>query len=234
MRGKIRKNWTAIAGISIAAGIVLAVIGVMRGGTPFYTFAYESENGWQFSTSDMIAEPVIMEKTGIESFKNLYVTAEAMDVHVEAGDEYSIAYASAYGKLDLEVNNETLKVTRPERLYLFSWGTVGEGRSGLDQNYVKITVPADVVLKDLKIVSESGDVRLDELTAKQTEVTTESGDVKLELTESEAAYQFVLRTEAGDITLNGEKSGSSYSKSQPDGKMVKVSAEAGDILVETK
>lgn len=80
-----------------------------------------------------------------------------------------------------------------------------------------------------------GDCVIDQLTAQNLKIDTESGEIALDMTEEEKNYGMLLKTEYGEVIVNGENKGSNITLEREQSKnRLDLTSENGNILITTR
>lgn len=80
----------------------------------------------------------------------------------------------------------------------------------------------------------SGDCSISEFTPGTVSIESEYGNINLDLTESEADYDFELLTDYGEVTINGDKQGTNFVREKGARNKVNLSTDSGNIKIDTK
>jgi hypothetical protein len=160
---------------------------------------------------------------------------------------YSETRIGNVGRLNIDAGYEELEVESAEELRLdgnyndLEVGTVG--RIHLDGNYCDVSI--DEVSKELEVDASYGDLEIEQLRAgfERVYIRVNYIDVEIDV-DSDAGYEFELRTRYGDISydsdkaqnVNSNKSGSSRSATGSipgNGKgTIDISTSYGDIEID--
>ena len=144
---------TIITIITIAAIIIGMCINVFDGGF----------SGKQHSDTVSITDDI----------SDIDIDVDATGVTVEYGDTPSVVY-DIYGKKapDISVNNGTLSVNANSNEF------VGFGIQKPKRNEITITVLKDVELSSIRVKSDAGDVKLNNLCGNSVDIETDAGNMK--------------------------------------------------------
>jgi len=88
-------------------------------------------------------------------------------------------------------------------------------------------------ISELTMKLSSGTCNLDQLSTNYASITNDFGSTKLQLTEKEDAYDFILTTDFGKISINESKQGSSVIKERGDRNKIEIANSSGDIEIKT-
>lgn len=89
------------------------------------------------------------------------------------------------------------------------------------------------ICENLQMSLESGDCQFYSLIVADCSIRSEYGDVDLQLARDAADFGYELRTEYGDIKINGTKMGESYvTLEQEKNPFLKIFCESGNIVIE--
>jgi len=86
---------------------------------------------------------------------------------------------------------------------------------------------------ELTMELSSGSCNLNQLSTNNASITNDFGSTKLQLTETEDAYDFILTTDFGKISINENKQGSSLIRERGDRNRIEISNASGDIEIKT-
>lgn len=192
------------------------------------------------SLSDVTAKEVSLD-TGYGSLVLEQVVSEQITVNSESGDirmdtltGKSLSVGNDYG--DVALNNVTMET-----------GIHAEAESGIvqmnrvDAGSLEITSEeGNVQGGQVKIGTGNlevlyGDCEMDELTVKDLKIESETGEIALALTEEEKHYSMLLKTEFGEVTINGENRGSDIimERDQAENRL-ELMSENGNITIKTR
>lgn len=88
-------------------------------------------------------------------------------------------------------------------------------------------------INELTAELSSGTCNLNQLRTKDASITNDFGSTKLQLTENEDAYDFILTTDFGKISINESKQGSSVIRERGDRNRIEITNSSGDIEIVT-
>lgn len=164
----------------IAAGTVILIFGCILGGRPGY---FIDREGVHAAGSIENQEPYIQEKIKIDEFSSMSIDLEYADLEVIPSDDYYLEYRIEGNNIKpvWSVKNEKLTFNEREPKGFGSfmvWGTMPFQN---DENYkVKIYIPKDKALANVRIDSDDGDVVLPDMNVKSLSTTCEYGDLSVE------------------------------------------------------
>lgn len=197
----------------------------------------------------------------VESFTNVEVQVNVLDVYIQSGDKYEVNIeCDERVKPELEINDNTL--------ILKSLKNVKNLPSDI-KNVCYITVPADISLDSINMNSDIGDVQLDNILAQNSILTVsigdiivnnsdiqilgidapvgdvtlvdtkfdniqaqvDAGDIQITTTENLSDYSFDIQTAIGDININDREYEENYTKTGSTDKQIKVISSVGDVKV---
>lgn len=178
----------------------------------------------------------------LEPFQSIEIESDIMDVKVEAGNGYEIRYCCGErDKLTYEVINGTLVVKQKNAK------GVWPDREDADRN-IQVVIPADVVLGEIEIDSDVGNVELERIYADKGDIESDIGDVVLrdcdfnnlnvvsDIGNVEAAfagehseYTLDLASDIGGIISKGQDVKNHYYSDGSTDKVIKIISDIGDI-----
>lgn len=199
MKNNSMKKALIVSGCCILAGVILLAVGMLvLGGIPGFSI---DRTGIHSASDTMESMTQIMEKTKIDPFENIAIDVEYADVEVIPSDGYYVEYQlqeREQPKCDVEDGKLTFEdVEGVSVSFDFSFFSVREGLSRNDA--VKVYVPKDAALKDVKIKTSSGDIDIKEtLKLENLEIENEYGDISMDTIEAKSVD---LKISSGDIHL---------------------------------
>lgn len=199
-----------------------------------------TSEGGTCSLADVTAKEVSLD-TGYGSLVLEQVASEQISVNSESGDirmntltGKSLSVENDYG--DVVLNDVTMET-----------GIHAEAESGIvqmnrvDAGSLEITSEeGNVQGGQVKIGTGNlevlyGDCEIDQLSAKDLKIESESGEITLALTEEEKNYSMLLKTEYGEVTVNGENRGSDITMEREQAKnRLDLKSENGNIAIRTR
>ncbi len=91
----------------------------------------------------------------------------------------------------------------------------------------------DITMRNLSADMESGDCTVQKAVFENCEMDMEYGNVKMKLSEPLEEYGYHIKTEYGDITVQGENFGETFrSLFEEKNKMIKIVCESGDVVID--
>lgn len=147
----MKREWQIFTGLMIGMVVLLVVI-------------------WGFTDR---RQAVHLEKTNTEVISQIDINVEVLDLSIKVGDNYG--YVIDGLDLDVSLANGRLMVSQPKGVVNANWFT----NPKIDQVKVEITLPADHLLNELRIISVDGAVKLEQLTVDDLRGTLVNGNLKL-------------------------------------------------------
>lgn len=178
----------------IVVGIALAVCGWMAGGT--FSFAYLPKEHRFITGED---EAFTMKTEDLDSFTDIVLNVDSMDVKLLTGDKFSITYPeSIYSEVTSNVDNNKLTVISNSRhkISFLSFGTQQK------KEIITITVPKDAWINTIFYVIKLGDCEIENFTCYDLMVECDFGDIKIENLESGTAD---IKAKNGDVVVSNSK-----------------------------
>ena len=142
------------------------------------------------SDDDNSREKISMDPVELETFTNISIDADLMDLTLETGNGYRISYrCNKKMTPEYRVESDTLYITQSPASPL----------GNNNQCTVVVTVPADVLLSMVSIDLDLGDVDLDSIKTQSLDLTARLGDVDLEHCELGSS---TVSANLGDVDLD--------------------------------
>ena len=181
-----------VAGAMALLGVVLVVVGVALGGSPFYSI--DAKN---YSVQRGDAKCVEFDQD-MDAFTAIDLDLDATDVTIKRGDTYHVHYVLDERLVPgtLKVENGTLKVYSGSEHWNISFGF---NDWNFENQYVEITVPESAKLEDITLNNDAGDFKLSDLTAVHMEIKDSAGDISCSNIQ---AKSLSVDNDAGDINLD--------------------------------
>ncbi|MBE5925313.1 MAG: DUF4097 domain-containing protein [Lachnospiraceae bacterium] len=109
----------------------------------------------------------------LDEFNEMKIDLNVMDLTIETGDEACIHYECNKKNLvpSIDVEDGKLIIKQPKMKNIFNIGRV--------KCKMTITVPKDKDMKDVVITTDTGDVKIADLTGESLSLDTDTGDIKL-------------------------------------------------------
>lgn len=219
----------------MAAGAVLTAIGFVAGGRPGVLLS----NKGVVSTSEY-AKPVVFEKKEIGSFKNVNLQLNSYaDVKIlpSQDDRFYLEYQvdGSFSNPSHSISGDTFTFTQKDGfgpILAFRFET-----QSLDDAYVNLYVPDDVLLNSFTLYNDSGDVSVKGLKAEDTEITVDYGDANIK---DSTFATLSLTVDSGDSKLHNITADSLILSSEYgsadinnfNGKTAVISMDSGDVNME--
>lgn len=210
----------------IGAGTAILILGCILGGRPGY---FIDREGVHAAGTVESREPYVQKKIKIDEFSSMNINLEYADLEVIPSDDYYLEYRIEGGnrKPVWSVKNGKLTFNEREMKGFGSFMVWGTTPFESDGNYkVKIYIPEDKALENVRISSDDGDVVLPDLTVKSLSTTCEYGDcifdrvigdtVKVTLDDGDLKVNsmdvrdFRVENEYGDVELTTADSWEKY------------------------
>ena len=182
--------------------ICLAVITIccIIGGTIYHTLGFLdvlSELRNPGSESEWNSERVT-EFTKLTPFQDVSIDGSVLDITMETGDDFSISYDCASNLVpEIAVENGTLTVTQPDTQLNFHFGINISSAKDYSCN-MTLTIPADVVLNDLDVYTDVGEIAISGIAASSATIQSDVGDLDIRKCTFERAD---LVSDVGDIDI---------------------------------
>lgn len=192
------------------------------------------------SLADVTAKDVFLD-TGYGSLVLEQVASGQITVNSESGDirmdtltGNSLSVTNDYG--DVAMNGVTMETGIQAEV---ESGTVQMSRveaGGLELTNEEGSVKGNQVkigTGNLEVLY--GDCEMEELSAKDLKIESESGEIAIDLTEEEKNYSMMLKTEFGDVIINGESRGKDITleRDQAENRL-ELTSENGNITIKTR
>lgn len=193
----------------IGVGAVLMGIGFAMGGEPGY---FIDRTGVHASGDKQYSKPYELKKTKIDEFSSISIDLDYADLEIIPSDGYYLEYRIEGGSRKPEWNVKNQKLTFREIEQGYGSFVMFGGFSSIKQNEkkyeVKLYIPKDKKLSDVRINSDDGAVILPFITAQS----------------------FTAECDYGDLTMDGFKGGS-FNADMDDGDLNVKSIDADRITV---
>ena len=184
----------------------------------------------------------------LEAFEVVEIETSIMDVEIQAGDEYKIYYDAIKRVLPVyEVADGVLKISQKEERGKGWFNGIGEG----SEMVLVITVPQDAILTSMEIISDVGNVDIQNVAFEKGVIETDVGDVSTEnchFTDLEIIsdvgdveiktvgdvkeYTMELSTDVGEVDVEDIERGNDFIQNGTSDKKIVVIGDVGDIEVE--
>jgi len=207
----MRKAWSIIWKVALVcgvAGIALMLVGFSRGWPS--AVAFDRHGTRTISPHDVDSDEVVAPFTAID------VNVSVCDVRIVTGDHYGIAiqWPNTTQDITWTVDTSTLEVRETGPNLVMQW----QFSSGT----VTVTVPPNVNLTNINVMSSTGDVGAD-AAADRIVLQSSTGDVRLG---ADAATQADLISSTGSVTITADVASLRASTSTGD---VAASGRFGDV-----
>lgn len=205
---KNKNKFLGICGILAGAGIVLSAIGFGMGGV--VTGITLGSNGLQVHTlngTDGDKKQLEEGKEKLETFKSMDVTLDYAEFKVVVSDHYGIEYKvdKEYG-IRFEVKDGCLEVVQGNKKDKSQFNFINFGfnswNTAFDKQSVIIYVPENTDLKELSVISDSGNVTAGGFNAENLTVKADYGNVDIREMES---IDMDLTLDSGNLEMQDIK-----------------------------
>lgn len=169
---KSRKLLTILVGIAVSVSILFCGIIVVTG----------IQNGSSASASSSQPEEIHsykLEKTSLEEFSEISISASYTDISILPSDGYYLEYCldGTYTEPSYGVSDGKFQFQEghTQEKYMICFGF-----SSHEPFYLNLYVPADKYFDMISIANDSGDVSFETISAKQAELTLDYGNLEFE------------------------------------------------------
>lgn len=167
--GKI-KNTRVIAVALIVIGAIMAIIGLVCGGTFKVVGGF---NGFKiYDSADLVNE-----KSNLNEFTDINVDISSGDIEIVTGDEYGIevTYNKEMEDISFDVVDNKLTVkSKKDKFMFFNIGII------TNETTVKVYVPSNVELNTLTVNNKSGSLSYNNINIKNSDINCDFGDVYID------------------------------------------------------
>lgn len=210
--------------ILIVAGIALLFTGFGLGGQ-VYGFSL-NQNGFQVFAPSLQPESsntYIKETISLESFDSIDADMEFCEIRLVAGNHYSLSYnLSSTTILNYDIIDGTLQISENYKnsskhavsVQWFSIGTINNS-SNHETEYIEISVPQDVLLKDIHVTDDYGDIYLHDFSAGNVYIKSDYSIMELE---NLAVSSLEIKSQSGELQI-ADTTGDSLSITNKYGNM---------------
>lgn len=181
-----------IACVLIGIGGVMAGAGYLSGGYKDLAAIKGFTIGWNSNDKD---NQYVKEDEELEKFDDIDLDVDFGDVEIDEGDNYRIVaeHNEKYDDLSYSVKDNKLVVTNKQTV---NFGVYNDD----DSNFkIKIYVPKDTYLNNLKLEVQSGNLTLNNLKSKELNATNKFGNIKGNNIET---VNFEGNLESGSLNLD--------------------------------
>ena len=209
------------------------------------------------NTADSKTKAGATDAAKIEAFHSIEANVETINLEIKEGNQYSIennqnieiSYSNQNnvlkfeqrGKTNVDDDYATVTITVPKEKTLESIDiTNGSGDIELHQitaknlTYVGADGDLEIAASNIETVdakSETGDIEFDNMEFSQMKVETKSEDAELKAAVDLSNYAVVLRSESGEVEVNGKNHGKEYKNDVQSEKTLDITTSTGDIEV---
>ncbi|MEA4988265.1 MAG: DUF4097 family beta strand repeat-containing protein [Anaerovorax sp.] len=191
---KTFKIITIIAAGLVGVGILMVGLTFAFGMNPTHLFdAIKHKN---ISSMDQTV------KEELQGFQSISVDTNYQEIILKEGERFHIAYSynSEYSKLSHEIKNGTLTVTeeRKDKNGLSNdLLDIINGKEG--GGVIEITYPKQTIFRDVRIVSDMGEVEAEDLSSSNLQVDVDLGSIDLKEVNVQTLQ---VRADAGNVLLS--------------------------------
>ncbi len=160
------------AGISMAAGIALTVVGAVA--TRGKTIHMYYDHGFHLDSEGKVLE---MPKTVVDDFSDINIDVSAADIKFIESDEYAIEYKLQEASVTAESKDDTLTVSTHKKKFdiHINWFNFDN-----EDYYVYVYYPKGADFKDIMIDTSAGDVDIEKgFNCNKISFDLSAGDVKI-------------------------------------------------------
>lgn len=212
----MKKTWIIIAVVVVLSLAVL--LGMSR------VILYSDETG--FHVADRNAAEIYMDKDAWK-FEDIEIQTVKANVEFVITNRFGFEFM-ADSTTDTVYTNQDgkLTITQSSKDLLLDfnlWST--------KKDYVKLYIPERSELKNVKIISENGEITIAKLKAENLDITNVSGKITVTLAGDEKDYNSDVTTEGGSITVDGNALDSYQYENAYATKSIKISSGGGDVTV---
>ncbi len=182
----MKKGWFIILAVVVLSLAVLLV--ASRFGF------YNDASGFHIVNKD--AAQIFADKDA-RKFENIEIKADSTNIEFVTADDYGFEYMTN-SAVDTVYSNENgiLTITQTSRGKLFSLNR------GDRNDYIKIYIPEEAMLKNVAVTDFSGNITIDRLTADKLEISATSGNADIK--NIQAAAVLIDKT-SGNVTMDSCK-----------------------------
>lgn len=231
---RILKKVAFCSFLAVLAGLLLLVLGVCFGGHLGMAIDLKEHEVYTEANKDYIEDT-----KSLSAFNSISVKGGIQDISIVTGEEYKVEYnlrGSRAPKIEVSDHTLTLNTKKPESDSNFGVNFIDFFLEEEKDNYICITVPENVDLKNVTVNLEAGDVIILDSSLESVKLDLEAGDLSIE-NSSMQDVQCIL--ECGDIKLQNSTFNNLAGKLESgDFKMISVVAdklqyesEYGDVKI---
>jgi len=171
---------------------------------------------------------------GQMTFEQVAVSCESGDIRMDTLTGKSLSVANDYGDVVLKGVTMEKGIHAETENGILQMDQVDAG--SLELTNENGNVQGDQVkIGTGTIEMRYGDCAIDELTAQNLKINSESGEVTLNMTEEEKNYSMLLKTEYGEVIVNGETRGSDMIMERDSAEnRLELTGENGNITINTR
>lgn len=231
---RILKKVAFCSFLAVLAGLLLLVLGVCFGGHLGMAIDLKEHEVYTEANKDYIEDT-----KSLSAFNSISVKGGIQDISIVTGEEYKVEYylrGSRAPKIEVSDHTLTLNTKKPESDSNFGVNFIDFFLEEEKDNYICITVPENVDLKNVTVNLEAGDIKILDSSLENVKLDLEAGDLSIE-NSSMQDVQCIL--ECGDIKLQNSTFNNLAGKLESgDFKMISVVAdklqyesEYGDVKI---
>lgn len=231
---RILKKVAFCSFLAVLAGLLLLVLGVCFGGHLGMAIDLKEHEVYTEANKDYIEDT-----KSLSAFNSISVKGGIQDISIVTGEEYKVEYylrGSRAPKMEVSDHTLTLSAKNPKSNINFGVNFMDFFWGEEKDNYICITVPENVDLKNVTVNLEAGDIKILDSSLESVKLDLEAGDLSIE-NSSIQDVQCIL--ECGNIKLQNSTFNNLAGKLESgDFKMISVVAdklqyesEYGDVKI---
>lgn len=231
---RILKKVAFCSFLAVLAGLLLLVLGVCFGGHLGMAIDLKEHEVYTEANKDYIEDT-----KSLSAFNSISVKGGIQDISIVTGEEYKVEYylrGSRAPKIEVSDHTLTLNTKKPESDIYFGVNFIDFFLEEEKDNYICITVPENVDLKNVTVNLEAGDVIILDSSLESVKLDLEAGDLSIE---NSSIQDVRCILECGDIKLQNSTFNNLAGKLENgDFKMISVVAdklqyesEYGDVKI---
>lgn len=193
---RILKKVAFCSFLAVLAGLLLLVLGVCFGGHLGMAIDLKEHEVYTEANKDYIEDT-----KSLSAFNSISVKGGIQDISIVTGEEYKVEYylrGSRAPKIEVSDHTLTLNTKKPESDSNFGVNFIDFFLEEEKDNYICITVPENVDLKNVTVNLEAGDIKILDSSLENVKLDLEAGDLSIE-NSSMQDVQCIL--ECGDLSI---------------------------------
>lgn len=197
---KTKKIWIILAVICLCLGAALAGAGFALGGQLHDTLGVHFGHDFGIGVFDQARSTNATEKTELQEFKKLSMNITAGDIIIEQGNELALRVKNVPAdEYEVMQEQDTLTISTKGMSHVFNLSF-----DALDYEFI-LTIPKDMTITLIDVVSKLGDVKMNGITSDGLIVDQHMGDV--ELVNVVCNKEIKIDQKMGDIEYEGSHPG---------------------------